>query len=365
MGSQSATARSPLLTSPVNQLCGGLLGHTLPPHITVGGECHVGEDGVPLHGAHGRLVAMVVGAGGDTEEAGLGVDGTELAVLADVHPGNVVTDTAHLPAGKGRDKHGQVGLAAGAGETGSHIVGLALGGREAQDETVLGHPALRAPLVRCNPQCVTLLAQESIPPVPAAVGNHCGLLREVRDVLCVAAWPCHVLVALGQRVAHCVHTVQEVTRANGFKHLIADTRHDVHVCSGVGRVRDLHAIFGKGGPQGPHAVGDDVHGAAHHAPIQEGFECFVHLLGVGPVVGRPGILLVARANKSATLHTRHVTRVRAGQKGVGPLVGVQADEGAGSHHEFTERFVLLLAPITPVNGLRATLCAHFIHPCKQ
>src|SRR5690606_33478110 len=54
------------------------------------------------------------------EEPRLGVDRPQAAVLAGVHPADVVAHRPHLPAllavGGGRDQHGQVGLAAGARE---------------------------------------------------------------------------------------------------------------------------------------------------------------------------------------------------------------------------------------------------------
>ena len=43
-------------------------------------------------------LVVVGGAGGDAEEAGLGVDGVEAAVVAELHPGDVVADGLDLPA---------------------------------------------------------------------------------------------------------------------------------------------------------------------------------------------------------------------------------------------------------------------------
>jgi hypothetical protein len=75
------------------------LGQALPPDVAVGGERDVGEDAVAVEGADGVGVGLLAGAGGDAEEAGLGVDGVEPAVLAEAHPGDVVADGLDLPAG--------------------------------------------------------------------------------------------------------------------------------------------------------------------------------------------------------------------------------------------------------------------------
>ena len=46
-------------------------------------------------------LVFVAGARGDAEEAGLGVDGVEAAVVAELHPGDVVADGLDLPARAG------------------------------------------------------------------------------------------------------------------------------------------------------------------------------------------------------------------------------------------------------------------------
>ena len=105
------------------QLGGRLVGHAFPPDVAVGGERDVGEDGVAGERGHGVGIGLGVGAGGDAEEAGFGVDGAEPAVGVGLDPGDVVADGPDLPAFEacGRDQHGEVGLAAGAGEGGGDV----------------------------------------------------------------------------------------------------------------------------------------------------------------------------------------------------------------------------------------------------
>src|SRR5690606_27109620 len=86
--------------------------------------------------------------GGDAEEAGLGVDGTEAAGGVGTEPGDVVADGGDLPAlfgeGGGRHEHGEVGFSAGGGEGGGDVGFFAVGILQAEDEHVLGHPAFVA-----------------------------------------------------------------------------------------------------------------------------------------------------------------------------------------------------------------------------
>ena len=73
-------------------------------------------------------VGVLVGAGGDAEEAVLRVDRPQPAVLADAHPGDVVADGLDLPARDGGLEHREVGLAAGAREGGGDVLRDALRG---------------------------------------------------------------------------------------------------------------------------------------------------------------------------------------------------------------------------------------------
>ena len=90
--------RSPGLAAPIETLGGWRVGHALPPDAAVGRERDVGEDGVARQGRHGVGVGLGAGAGRYAEEAGLGVDGAELAAFVGLDPGDVVADGPDLPA---------------------------------------------------------------------------------------------------------------------------------------------------------------------------------------------------------------------------------------------------------------------------
>jgi len=101
------------VAEPVGQIGGALVGEPLPPDIIVLSEGHVGEDGVLADGFKGAGVGLVRGSRGHPEEAVFRVDRVHTSVVAEFHPGNVVSDTFDLPAWDGGLKHGQVGLSAG------------------------------------------------------------------------------------------------------------------------------------------------------------------------------------------------------------------------------------------------------------
>ena len=123
--------RGPGIAAPVDEVLGRGVGHALPPDAAVGlavgphGERDVGEDGVAVERRHGVGVGLVGCSGSDAEEAGLGVDGAELATGVGLDPCDVVAHRPNLPSleSGGWNEHGEVGLAAGGGE-GSGEVGL-------------------------------------------------------------------------------------------------------------------------------------------------------------------------------------------------------------------------------------------------
>ena len=190
----SSTSGVHSLPLPVDRVLRRLAGHPLPPDVAVVGLGAVGEDRVALDRVHRVRVGLVAGVRRDAEEAGLGVDGVEAAVVAELHPGDVVADRLHLPARQGRDQHRQVGLAAGRREGAGDVLDLALGRGQLEDQHVLGHPALVARHRRGDPQREALLAEQRVAAVAGAVGPDLARLGVVDDVLVVGvAGPRNVL----------------------------------------------------------------------------------------------------------------------------------------------------------------------------
>ena len=172
-------SRGPVVALPVDEVVGLAL-QALPPHVAVVGQRDVGEDGVARRdGLHGVGVGLPVGAGRDAEEAELGVDGVEPAVLAEAHPGDVVADGLGAPARDRRLQHREVGLAAGRRERRGDVVRLVLRRDQLEDQHVLGEPALVVGHRRGDPQRVALLAQQRVAAVAGAVAPDLAGLGEV------------------------------------------------------------------------------------------------------------------------------------------------------------------------------------------
>ena len=175
-------------------------------------------------------LVSLAGAGRDAEEAGLGVDRVEAAVVAELHPGDVVADRLDLPALERRDEHREVGLAAGARERAGDVLDLTLGRRELEDEHVLGHPALVAGHRRGDAQREALLAEQRVAAVAGAVGPDLAGLGVVDDVLRLGVRrPGHVVLALGQRRADRVDAGNELAvGAEDVEGGLAHAGHDPH-----------------------------------------------------------------------------------------------------------------------------------------
>ncbi len=144
-----------------------------------------------------------------------------------------------------------------------------------------------------------------------------------------------------------------------------DARHDPHVDDDVGRVGQLHADLRHRRADRAHAERQHVHRAARHAAAEEFLQLAAHLVGVHPVVGRPGVVLRERADERALLDAGHVAGVRSGVVAAGPEIVVQFRERARGDHLGTEPLVLFLRPIHPVHRGGAREFAHLLDPTQQ
>ena len=165
----------------------------------------------------------MIRAGRHAEEAGLGVDGPQPAVGADVHPGDVV---AHGPDAVAldleplrRDHHRQVRLAAGAGEGGGHVLDPALGILHAQNQHVFGHPAFAAAQMAGDSQGEALLAQQHVAAVARSDAPDGVVLGEVQNQPPLDVQFCLAVQTLGELALG----------AKLFEHRPADVGHDPHI----------------------------------------------------------------------------------------------------------------------------------------
>ena len=260
-----------------------------PPRLVLGGQAHVGEDGVAMERVHHVGIGVVARAGRDPKKASLGIDGVQVAVGPDFHPGDVVAhgpDAIALAFQRG-NHHGQVGLAAGAGECRGHVGDFAAGSFEAQDEHVLRHPALIASHGAGDAQRETLFAEQGIAAVARAHAPDQFLLREVHDVA-----PHGVEVAEGMQSGH-----EIVGGAQAVLRDFAHARHDAHAGHHVGAVGDFHADFAERRLHRAHDVGNHVHGAAAHGAVQQHADFVLGAVGVHPVIGGADVVFAGAAMK--------------------------------------------------------------------
>ena len=235
----------------------------MPSHHgdAVAGERDVGEDRVAA-----RCVAIAFGLvfglvpGRDAEEAGLRVDGPEPAVGPGPQPGDVVADGPHLVALglERRDQHGQVGLAAGAGEGGRDVVELAAG--RSSPGSACARPASPA-RERASRRC-------------AARSTSCRAARcrrsRSRRSRSRAPRGSADEAAVGREVAERVQPRHEVLgAAELLERRRAHARHDPHVRDDVGAVGDLDADLAEGRAERAHHVRDHVHRAALHGAVEQ------------------------------------------------------------------------------------------------
>ena len=178
--------RCPALAAPVDAFGGRFIGHSLPPHAAVRRQRHVGEDCVPAQGRHRVGIGLVAGARRHAEEPRLGIDGAQLAVRVGRDPGDVVADRRHLPAARtpsGGTSIARLVLPQADGKRRRDIGLLALRRLDAEDQHVLGHPALVAGDVRGDAQREALLAQQCVAAVTRAVAPDLARLGKMHDVL--------------------------------------------------------------------------------------------------------------------------------------------------------------------------------------
>jgi hypothetical protein len=75
--------------------------------------------------------------------------------------------------------------------------------------------------------------------------------------------------------------------------------------------------------------------------------------------------LALSADESAVFYAGNVAGVRASQKGVGPLGGVQFLKGSGVYQQLAQALVFFIGAIAPVHRFGLGECDHVGHPRDQ
>ena len=336
------------LAGPVQQALGRLLGEALPPDGLLHGiQRHIGEDRIASGAGQGIGVAVGIGAGGHAEEAGLRVDGIELAVLAHAQPGDIITQRPYMIALlcviiRG-EHHGQIGLAAGGGEGRRHIFLLSVGIFDAEDQHMLRHPAFVLALEGRDAQRKALFAQQDISAVAGVDGPDGVVLGELEDIALV-----------GVQRALAVETADEIIGiAQLVQDFLAHAGHDGHADDHIDGIGDLDAHLGKAGSHRAHAEGDHIHGPPLHGAAQHIGSHLISLLGIHPVVGGAAVRLIAGADKGAAFHAGHIVQRRTVIVAARELLLVQLDQFSGGHGLPAQTFQLFLAAVDPDDPIGA------------
>ena len=365
---RAAGLGGPVLTGPVNQVCGSLVGLALPPDGAVVGQCNVGEDGVALGDSlHSVRIGGVTGARCHAEQASLGVDHACLVVLVELDPCDVVADHLSLPAVNGGLHHCEVGLATCGGERCGNVANLALGVGDLQDEHVLCHPALVATDNGCDTQCVALLTEQCVTAVTGAEGPDFAGLGELDDVLLGIARPGNIFLT---GLQGCTNTVQSLDEeAVGLvqlgKNVLTDGCHDAHGADNVCGVAELNSNLGVLSLQGAHDEGNNVHGAAAHGALEQAGQGLLHFDGVAPVVGRACAFFSLGADEGALLDACNVVGIGESCVRVREFVIAEANKGTGVNQFLCQAVVFFLGAIDPVDVCGLGQGRNFANPIQK
>ena len=368
MGGRLAGIGIPSFATPIGETFRRLFGERFPPHILCPGFAlrvgHIREEAVARQRGQSIRVGLLRSAWGDSEKSGLGVDGVKLPVIAEAHPSDVVAHGLYFPARQARHHHRHIRLAASRREGCGDVFLFAAGRRDAQDQHVLGHPAVVPCHSRGDPQSEALLAQQSIASVARPVRPDLAGFGEMRDAAMVGvARPCHICFAIGQRMPQRMNARHEAAvAAHEFQHLLAHAGHYSHVHHHIRRVGDLNPVLGNRRPQRPHAKRNHIHRAPGHRPAEMLQQLFLQFLRVAPVVRGAGVFLAGSGYESLLFHTGHIARIGEGQIAVGPLLVAELAKGARSHHLIAKLPVFLFAAVAPAYARRLENVAPLLHP---
>ena len=334
------------VTLPVDTFLGSLDAHVFPPDVAIGSKNDVREDRTLLAALESVGVGVHRSAGSNAEEAVLGVDRVETAVIAGLDPGDIVADGLKLPALELGLHHREVGLAASGRERGSDVILLLLGARERKDEHVLGHPTLILGHLRSDTKSEALLTEKSVAAVARTERPDFAVFGELGDELVVdvlSAGPSDILLALLERSADGVDAGNELTvGAELLDDGVARAGHDVHVDDDVRGVGKLDAVLGDGVADRAHRERNDVHRTALHAALVALLHERLHDLGIDPMVRGAGVDLLLGTDEGTAFDASDVALVGAGEIALGTLLGVELDELAVLDHHLADINVLFL-----------------------
>ncbi len=160
-----------------------------PPRRAVGTQRDVRVDRVALDHRGRVRIGASARPGRDAEEARFRIHRPQPAIVARPQPGDIVTHGERLPSRhrRGRHEHREIGLAARGRKRRRDVVQASLGILQAEDQHVLGEPALLAREPASETQRHALLAEQGVSAIPRADRPDRVLFGEMDDEAAIGA----------------------------------------------------------------------------------------------------------------------------------------------------------------------------------
>ncbi len=176
---------------------------------------------------------------------------------------------------------------------------------DAENQHVLGEPALFAREIRTDAQRETFFAQQHIAAVTGADRDDRVVLRKMADEAAIR-------IDIEQRM-HAAIPFRLRIAAEPLDRDLPHARHDSHAEHDVYGIGDFESDFRERRIRRPHDVGHDKHGAPAHRALEQAVQFRICLGRLRPIVRRARFLFRRRADQGELLDPGDVVRIRAMQ----------------------------------------------------
>ncbi len=170
---------------------------------------------------------------------------------------------------------------------------------KADNQHVLGEPALLTGLPARDAQRVAFLAEEGVAAVARAEALDRQFFGEMHDEAAI-----RIEFTDGVQAAD-----EDLLARDAFECGAPHARHDAHVEDDIGAVGDLDAAACEWRIDRAHAIGHDIKCAALHAAVEQRTHARMALGRREPQIVGAGVFLLRRADEGDLLDARDVARV--------------------------------------------------------
>ena len=202
---------------------------------------------------------------------------------------------------------------------------------------------------------MAFLAQKRVAAVAGTIALDTQFLRKMHDETAL-----RIQLAGRMQPAH-----EPAFVLDALQRTCAHPGHLAHIGHDIGTVGDFNAQTRQRRINGPHAVGNHVHGTTCHAVFEQAVHQFMRLVRRHPVVVRPGVVAIAGTHVGQMLDARDIIGVGPVQVALRMGLLVQFQQLAGIEHRVDQRGVFLGAAGTPVNLRRMSPTRDGIDPFGQ